>query len=313
MSTTTIISFRTVTVPVTTTSTVNATTPVTTTTPPQTITQTQVKEYRIPAVDGYRISNNESPLPQCRVFYYLNDFQSPFDAANRALGGNASTPYAIRNTFGFEYAFLDGNASVGLRLPINTLQVDSSLPGAQAEDTSIGDLFLVSKLLLYRSEAGSAISTGLAMTLPTGRRTFAGVDQGDVGVNHYVYLQPYLGYLWRPMERLYVQGFSSIDVPMNSNDVTLMYNDVGVGYFAYVGQGLITSVAPTVELRVTTPLNHVGVLNGGIYGETQVVECLGGVTAELSRRATVSFGAGAPLTGPKPYDWMFLAQINFRF
>jgi hypothetical protein len=310
------ISFRTVTVPVTVTTTSNRTATILR---PQTLitsgtsAQLQALEYRIPSVGGFRISDNESPIPQCRGFYFLNDFQSPFDAVNARLGGNASIPYATRNTFGFEEAFFNGNASFGLRLPINSMKVDSSLPGAGGEDTAIGDLFLISKVLFYRTEAGSAVSGGLAVTLPTGRRSFAGVDQGDVGLDHHVNLQPYIGYLWRPTERLYVQGFSSVDIPMNASDVTLMYNDIGVGYFAYLGQGVVTAVAPTVECRVTTPLNHNGINGSGVYSDAQGVQILGGATIELCRRATLTVGAGAPLTGPKPYDWQFLTQLNFRF
>jgi hypothetical protein len=306
MGATTVISFRTVKVPVTTTTTVNRTSTVTT-------PKTQVLEYRIPAVGGFRISDDESPLPQTRVFYYLNDWQQPFDAANTKLGGNASLPYAVRNTFGYEQAFADGAASLGFRLPIDSLKVDSSLPGTAAVDSSIGDLFLVSKVLIYRSQAGSAISGGLAMTLPTGSRSFAGVSQGDVGLDHHANLQPYIGYLWRATDGIYVQGFSSIDVPLNPSDVAMMYNDIGVGYFLFGGAGWLTALAPTAELRVTTPLNHDGVMDGKVYGETQIVQFLFGLTMEMNRRTTLTVGAGVPVTGPNPYDWQFILQMNYRF
>jgi hypothetical protein len=302
---TTTVTFRTVTVPVTTTNMVNVLSRVTT-------PQTQVFKYDIPAVAGFRISDNESPIPQTRVFYYINDWQTPFDAINTRLGGSASLPYAMRNTFGFERAVFGGSGSFGLRLPIDSLKVDTGLPGAVAEDSSIGDLFVTSKVLLYRSDTG-AISGGLAMTLPTGSRSFAGVSQGDVGLNHHANLQPYVGYLWRPRNGFFVQGFSSFAVPMNSSDVSLWYNDVGVGYLLDRGAGWLTALAPTAELRLTTPLNHEGVIQGTKYGETQILQFLGGLTAEFSRRTTLTFAVAAPLTGPNPYDWGFTFQFNYRF
>jgi hypothetical protein len=302
----TVVSFRTITTPVTTTSTVNVRSTVTT-------PHTQVLQYRIPTAGGYQIADNESPIPQTRWFYYMDNWENVFAAANRGLGNNASLPFAMRNTLGFEQALFDGGASIGLRLPIDTLRVDSSLPGTQADDTAIGDLFLVTKVLFYRTDAGSAVSGGLALTLPTGTRSFAGVSQGDVGLDHHGNLQPYVGYLWRPTEWLFLQGFSSIAVPMNPSDVTLMYNAVGVGCLFTRRYGWLTALAPTAELRVTTPLNHTGIGGGGVYAETQIVQFLAGLTMEMNRQTNLTFGVGVPLTGPQPYDWEFMIQLNYRF
>ena len=55
-----------------------------------------------------------------------------------------------------------------------------------------------------------------------------------------------------------MQGFSAIAVPIHSQDLLLAFNDIGVGYFVYRDRELrlVTAVAPTFEVHVNTPLNH---------------------------------------------------------
>src|SRR5207302_1941542 len=94
-----------------------------------------------------------------------------------------------------------------------------------------GDLTLISKFRLYHGEeTGNTISTGLAVTLPTGPRSFANANEGLLEPPHRPGLQPYVGYLWRS-DRFFVHGFSAVDIPIFDQDVTLVFNDIGVGYF----------------------------------------------------------------------------------
>jgi hypothetical protein len=97
------------TITITRTTTVND---VSTVTNLQTILQRQVRSYRIPeAGRGVRISDNESPDTQDRVFYRFNYWDPVFHDANNRLGNNASVDTVIRNTLGFEKALFDGGAS----------------------------------------------------------------------------------------------------------------------------------------------------------------------------------------------------------
>jgi hypothetical protein len=279
----------------------------------QTIFQRQIKSYRIPeAGRGFRISDNESPDTQDRVFYRFNYWDPIYHDANNRLGNNGSVDNVIRNTIGFEKTLFDGGASFEARLPFESIKLDSSLVGG-GESTAIGDLSLISKFRLYHcDDTGNTISAGLAVTLPTGPRSFANINEGLLEPPHRAGLQPFVGYLWRS-DRIYVHGFSAVDIPIFDQDVLLMYNDIGVGYMLRQADCGLTLIAPTVELRVTTPLNHNGVLNGQRYGETDILELLGGVNFELNHRTSFAVGASVPLTGPKPYDWQVLAQLNFRF
>lgn len=299
-------------VPITRTITVNDVSTVTT---QQTIRQRQVRSYRVPeAGRGFRISDNESPDTQTRVYSTFNYWDPLYHDANNRLGGNASVDHVIRSTIGFERCLLDGAASFGARLPFNTLKLDSNVAGTGGEDTAIGDLSLISKFRLYHCEdTGSLVSAGLAVTLPTGPRSFANSSEGLLEPPHRAGLQPYVGYIWRPSEKLFVHGFSAVDIPIFNQDVTLVFNDIGIGYFLRQADCGLTAVVPTMEIRVTTPMNHNGILDGKLHGETEIVEALAGVTFEINRRMTIAVGGSVPVTGPSPYDWQVLTQFNYRF
>ena len=76
---------------------------------------------------------------------------------------------------------------------------------------------------------GSLLSVGLEMTLPTGPSQFAGAKyiQGIQSTE----IQPFIGYLLI-RDRFYLHGFTSLSAPSSIRDVTMVYNDIGVGYFA---------------------------------------------------------------------------------
>src|SRR5262249_21723139 len=162
-------------------------------------------------------------------------------------------PAALRG----EKTFLDGDASLGLRAPIDTVTADSPVKGLAPTRTAFGRMTFFGKYVLWRDEtAANLISTGLAVTTPTRPTSFAGPPSAP-GFRA-VALQPFVGYFFSK-GRWYVQGFESIDVPTDSRDVTILYNDIGVGYFLYRSpnpRALISGVAPTFETHVNVPLNH---------------------------------------------------------
>src|SRR5262249_4022431 len=150
--------------------------------------------------------------------------------------------HVFRESFGLEKTCLDSRASIGLRLPLNTLNVDSSAPGVDHSDTDIGDLTVILKYAFYRdAETGDLLSAGLAITTPTGPDACAG--SWFASTIHSTVLQPYLGYIFS-LDELFIHGFAALDVPTESRDVTLLYNDIGIGYFLSRQRGdrLITAV-----------------------------------------------------------------------
>jgi len=126
-------------------------------------------------------------------------------------------------------------------------------------------------------------------------------------------VQPYLGSLWT-LNNLFVQGFSAVDIPTDSNDVTFMFDDIGIGYFLLRGGGQsrwITALAPTFEVHVNTPLSH----RGGMCGVNipDWVDLTEGVTVGVQSPGHLGRRRFHPDHGPAAFDLEALAHFNIRF
>jgi hypothetical protein len=316
--------------------------------------------FRVPAANhGFKIAENDSPVPVDRAFFNYNYFNNVNGSFNEATGAPIGRTDVHRQLFGFEKTFFDGNASVEMRVPLDQLDaMGGSVPGLGGSFTDIGDLTLVFKgILLQNRDTGNLISGGLAVTVPTGPSTFAGIPpfgntivfprqppppppQPPAGFNapaltlptgttlastnsvltpgfvsdHNVLLHPFVGGLYNGGD-WYVQAVSALDIPAGPNDVTLMYNDIGIGYYLFrdrSGDRLLTAVIPTLEVHVNTPLDHRGSMNGNL-GTPDWIDITGGTILELCRSSTLSLGVCAPVTGAKPFDVEGIVQMNFRF
>ena len=92
----------------------------------------------VPWVRGFKIADNQSPRPQDRVFFSFDYFNNLNGVVNQALGAPVSHEKVYRELFGVEKTIFDGNASIGLRLPLNTLTADSRMPGLGGTNTASG-------------------------------------------------------------------------------------------------------------------------------------------------------------------------------
>jgi hypothetical protein len=276
----------------------------------------------IPIEGAFKIAENESPRPQDRVFLtynYYNNLTGPSSApilatSSTTIGFTTFTDATVvppatlrsdvhREVIGFEKTFLDGNASFGLRAPLYEQVGDDSFGHGD-----VGDLTLILKYALVNDlVSGNVLSAGLALTAPTGPAV--STIAGNV---HDVLLQPYLGYIWN-QGRFYVQGFSSLVVPTDDRDVTLLFNDVGLNYRLYCGESgrTIRFVILTLEAHVTTPLDHRDAVSPIIAPDLVVLT--GGVHVGLGCRSILSLGIATPVTGPRTFNVEALAQLNWRF
>ncbi len=252
---------------------------------------------------GFKISENESPRPIDRVFYNYNFYGdiviSPNDFVPRLQ--------LNRHVIGFEKTFLNGDASIGMRLPFLSLGGD---PGLQTAFT--GDLSFVFKYAFYNNlETGNLMSGGLVVTCPTGgSAAFTSPFGNDVTVlppSQLATLQPWLGFIYNVTPRLYLHGFNSTIVPIDTGDVTFMSNDVGLGYWLYQGPGTLRGVIPTVEIHVNTPFDHR--TTGLVTMSDQVTLTTGSYF--LFSHAVFGGAVGIPLVGPNQIE--ALASINWRF
>jgi hypothetical protein len=251
---------------------------------------------------AFKIADNESPRPQDRVFAFYNYFNDVNPSATRTAGLGQTDVH--REVAGFEKTFLDGDASIGLRAPVVQVAADPSI-----DHQGFGDLSVVFKYaLLNDRQTGNVFSLGMVVTLPTGAN-FLPVGTPDI---HDTLLQPYVGGIVQ-FGNFYLLGFSSIVVPTDARDVTFLANDLGIGYNAYSNCGaFVSSITPTIEGHLTTPLTHRGSDTDPI-GLPDIFDVTCAVRIGICDRASLGLGVVVPLTGPKPFDIEAQVQFNVRF
>jgi hypothetical protein len=247
---------------------------------------------------AFKIEENESPRPMDRVYFNYN-YYSGVDTGSQKVN-------VQRETIGFEKTFLDGNASIGVRLPF--------FQNLDAKDDT-GDVTLIGKYAFYNDrKTGDVISAGVAVTPPTGNFTM-GFDFTQLEQIHSTIVQPFVGGQWAlGGGGLFVQGFSSLAIPTDDRDATFWFNSIALGYFMYRGGAtnqVITGVIPTVELHLNTPTNHQD--DGAPVKLDTIFDVTAGVHIEIYHNALLGFAIGTPLTGPKPYDAEGIANFNLRF
>lgn len=270
----------------------------------------------LPSVQQLKICENQSPKPQDRIYFTFNYFNNLNQDLNERLGSQITDVQVYRYVLGLEKTFLEGRASAGLRLPINNLSSTSRIPGFGGTSTAAGDLAAIFKYaVLEDRDTGSLVSLGLLVSTPTGPGEFAGA-RGFRSLRNTA-LTPFIGYILNRGD-LYFQGFSSIEVPLDQRDVTVIYNDLGVGYYVYRApepDRFLSAVVPTFEVHVNTPVDHRGFPNPGdlFTNSYDVVNLTSGCNFVLNNGGVLTLGVVTPVTGPRPFDIEAIAQFNLRF
>jgi hypothetical protein len=289
--------------------------------------------------DQFKIVENESPMPLDRVYFNYNFFYNtngiggfnpaavasasqtvvglggpsglsasggiPTTTSTNPAGATSTRVQLHREIFGFEKTFLDGNASIGVRIPIFEQEDDRVL---------WGDLTLIAKYAFWLDrQTGSVLSGGLAVTFPTGVNIFAfDATQGEVVKIQDVLLQPYVGWIWNTTD-WYLQGFHSVVVPTDPRDVTFLANSVAAGYYLMrrTCGNAISAIIPTAEAHINTPLDHRNADSALFIPDT--VTLTGGAHFAIFGNSILSLGAGAPVTGLRPFQMEAYAMFNYRF
>jgi hypothetical protein len=273
----------------------------------------------LPGTREFKVADNGSPRPQDRVYASFGHFDDLFPGANHRPGDSIGDIGLFREYVGLEKTFLGGIASLDIRMPINTLVVESRRPDLNGSHTDVGDLSLIFRYALYRDdERDNWLTTGLAVTAPTGPRNLGGITISTIPGRefpHSTILQPFVAYLWNVGD-FYLQGFSALDTPTDDRDVVFVFNDIGIGYFVYrtTAPRFLTAVAPAFEVHVTNPTNHLGKETFANPLQTSNIVDLGLVAnLELNHRSRLSFGVVTPVTGPKPFNTEALVQFRVRY
>lgn len=227
-------------------------------------------------------------------------------ATSTVVQGQRNIPLN-RFTFGLEKTFFGGMMSAEVRIPIgDTIASDFStgrvgIPGETA--VGLDNVTSALKLLLYQTST-AALASGVVVNTPTansisirstvensdGTGPLAELDpvggtfstRLDVR-NSAVYVSPYVGSLWTPTDRLFVQWYTQLELPLNGDRVTLDYSqfgqvlgassqsvkpqallhaDLALGYWVYRNQQArwINAVAPLIETHYTTTTTNADLL-----------------------------------------------------
>src|SRR5690606_3525110 len=120
---------------------------------------------------------------------------------------------------------------------------------------------------------------------------------GPAGGPHSTLLQPWMGYIYN-LDGWFSQGFSSIVVPTDDDDVTILFNSVGVGCHLYRNprDRWVRALVPVVEVHVNTPLNHRDARGLDVFFRDQV-NMTGGMHVVFPR-STLGVAMSSPLVGP---------------
>lgn len=283
-----------------------------------------------------KIADGGTILPQNRYFFRYSNIQ------NVAFTNGGTT--LNRFTPGFERSLMDGLASFELRAPfatdaVTTYSIDSGSI-SNGEHTRFGNLTLYAKGLLHQSER-LALSGGLGIALPTANDIQVNFANGTNLLqvqNQAVHLQPFLGGLFTPTNRLFAQGFVQYDATASGNNVAInstgtglqtagkltdannLFLDAAIGYWLYqdhASQGL-TGVIPTLEVHQTNSVQHGDVVSAGPFqvgnfsGSTNITSVVAGSTFEFGTRTQLTAGYATPIGGgaDRQYDGAF--QFNFN-
>ena len=290
----------------------------------------------------YKIAENNSPFPVDRAFFNFNHFHN---ALRTADGREANLD---RGVLGLEKTFLDQWWSCEFRLPfVSGLNGDQILNSPVANNVSgeMGNFGLAMKRLLYR-DATLAASVGLGVVLPTGSDarvfSFPGDPLPDIEIdNEAYYLQPFAGVWWMPSDQSFCQLAVQADFDARGNpvivdqtlvgtiqDQTLLFLDASYGYWLMhdpYGEGIVTGIAPMIELHYTSTLQDTDVVDFGRFvggGSTDtnsvtnpnnrqnILNMTGALRLELAGTSFLTFAGVVPLrSDEKLFDAEFSAQF----
>ncbi len=149
------------------------------------------------------------------------------------------------------------------------------------------------------------ISGGLVVTAPTGPAI-----QSIQGPIRSTLIQPWVGFFVSEGD-VFAMGFSSVAIPTDGRDTSILFNDLSVGVVVYRSPtDFISYIAPMAEAHLTTPLDNRG--DHALLSVPDLLVLTGGVQFGFGP-ASLALGIATPVTGPRIYKYEAFAQLNFRY
>jgi hypothetical protein len=277
-----------------------------------------------------KITEGASPLPRDRVFFDYGYFGS-VPVGNATNGLSRFTP-------GFEKSFFSGLASVEMRFPfasnVNADLISTGSGLATSGSTEFGNIALYGKLLMLRHDWW-AISAGFGVIMPTADGSSLNLSDGTPLLaidNQATYLQPFLGFLAAPSDRLFAQGFVQCDLAASGNSVALnttgtglthvgkltdanhVFVDLGLGYWLYRDDSecasILTGIIPMLELHYTGAISDSDIVTAGPFqvgnlgDDLSMLNFVAGTTFQFARGGNLSVAYTGSLTdsGNRHFD-----------
>lgn len=266
-------------------------------------TTTRTVKVQLPLAgryNGIMITDNDGPRPTDRVYFGYNYYNEIGVGLGASTTGNTDMQ---RQSIGFEKTFLNENASFGMRLPF--IQQYGVGPAQ-----NVGDLTLLFKYAWVNDrQTGNVVSTGFAVTTPTGGGGAVLID--GTAAPHSWLFQPWAGFI-QNFDRFYVVGLSNMIIPSISRDVTLWGNSLAAGYWLYRSDGdrLLTGIIPVVEAHCRTPLSNRNP-DDVIFLQDQLNITTG--VHFRTNRGILSPAVCVPLLGPRPYTIEAMCYATWTF
>ncbi len=288
-----------------------------------------------------KIAENSAALPMDRLIFNYNHFHN-------AVDDFVESSHVDRYTLGFEKTFLDGMASVDVRLPLSANN-DVTTTTFLRNGSEVGNLSVSLKALLT-SDSTSAFVVGMTIDIPTGEDIQATLNRDSdplsiIARNDAVHLAPFLGFLCAHDDLFTHQGFLQVDVPTNANAIqfsdaspalintelleqTLLYVDYSLSTLIYeAGRSTrsghdIQRISGLTELHYTTTLEDSDAIqiNTGLNtfrltslgNRLDVLNLTLGLQTVLNNGAQLRFGTVTPITDgdDRFFDFEVQAQIN---
>ncbi len=291
-------------------------------------------------------------LAHLGIEFYFNQFHNALNDSVAGIGApglNRRSRDVERYSLGFEKMLLSETMSVEVRLPTFGA-ADALEDGFAANSVGVGNLRVITKFLLFRSEY-LAFVAGLGLTAPTGDDTqFSVADQVYTVENQAVHLLPHLAYLVNPTERFWYQSFIQLDTPTRGNDIhcrdiygthptslgrlndqTLGYVDTSMGYWLYRNSSapFFTKMAALLELHSAVTLQDTDRVYGYVWdanGDTtvefsnvrnrfKVINATIGVHTEFRDRLALRLGGVVPISDgdDRFFDSEIHASVIYRY
>lgn len=287
-------------------------------------------------IGRFKTADSNSPIPRDRLFLDYSLFH------NARL--TSSDVDVQRFVPGLESTFIDGLASLEIRLPI-AVTLNSNTPGAPLEpdtnNTEFGNIAIGAKGILW-SEDGFVLTTGIILQTPTADDLEFG-NPGEVEAvriaNKQYRLLPYLATLHHN-DDWYWQNYVQLDVAANGNEVYVLdnsqdmdqigvlqeqnylYLDTSLSRWLHRNRRNQTGLAMTFELHYNTTINdndtlflndQRGFFEFGTQGfSADILNMVVGPTF-LYGATTVSVAYGTPLTEDRGSDGELRVLLNRLF